>query len=58
MRNVRKGSYGYVIFLHRLPYFDYAGGVISFTHLQYRNINGFSNKYFGYGGEDDDLRIR
>lgn len=42
----------------RIPYSGYVGGVISFTPTVYRNINGFSNVYFGWGGEDDDLTIR
>ncbi|XP_052761593.1 beta-1,4-galactosyltransferase 4-like [Mya arenaria] len=43
-----------------LPYSDYVGGVIALTADQYEQINGFSNIYFGWGGEDDDLfkRIR
>lgn len=42
----------------RLPYHGYVGGVISFTPTNYRNINGFSNLYFGWGGEDDDVAVR
>ena len=45
-------------FTFRLPYFEYAGGVISFTPEQFQAINGFSNVFFGWGGEDDDLRRR
>lgn len=48
-------KYGY-----KLPYGHYIGGTIAFTPSQYLNINGFSNAYFGWGKEDDDLfkRIR
>ncbi|KAK3581713.1 hypothetical protein CHS0354_003598 [Potamilus streckersoni] len=41
-----------------ISYADYYGAVVGFTSEQYQKCNGFSNLYFGWGGEDDDLGIR
>ncbi|KAF0992599.1 hypothetical protein HZS_4037 [Henneguya salminicola] len=45
-------------FNYELPYSQYFGGVAAITKTQYIKINGFSNCYWGYGGEDDDLYRR
>ncbi|CAG9788386.1 unnamed protein product [Diatraea saccharalis] len=41
-----------------LPYLNLFGGAIAITSQQYKLINGMSNEYYGWGGEDDDLYAR
>ncbi|XP_020781375.2 beta-1,4-galactosyltransferase 1-like [Boleophthalmus pectinirostris] len=41
-----------------LPYNNYYGGVSSLSKDQYLKINGFSNTFWGWGGEDDDIYNR
>eukprot|EP00930_Biecheleria_cincta_P015435 TRINITY_DN12886_c0_g1_i1.p1 TRINITY_DN12886_c0_g1~~TRINITY_DN12886_c0_g1_i1.p1 ORF type:complete len:978 (+),score=135.56 TRINITY_DN12886_c0_g1_i1:80-3013(+) len=41
-----------------VPYPDNVGGVVSLSPQHWRAINGFSNEYEGWGGEDDDLYLR
>ncbi|XP_040582366.1 beta-1,4-galactosyltransferase 3 isoform X2 [Lepeophtheirus salmonis] len=40
------------------PYPSFFGGVSSIKPSHFKLVNGFSNKYFGWGGEDDDLSKR
>ena len=44
----------------RLPYDNFFGAVTGFTTGNMRQINGFPNVYWGWGGEDDEIwqRVR
>ncbi|XP_055867316.1 beta-1,4-N-acetylgalactosaminyltransferase bre-4-like isoform X2 [Biomphalaria glabrata] len=42
----------------RIMYKANFGGVVGLTRDQYLALNGNSNLYFGWGGEDDDLAAR
>lgn len=41
-----------------LPYDLIFGGVVLFSKEHFVRVNGFSNEYWGWGGEDDDIRKR
>jgi predicted glycosyltransferase involved in capsule biosynthesis len=45
-------------FGYKLPYSEYTGGVLAMTNEQFRKTNGYSNKFWGWGGEDDDMTYR
>lgn len=45
-------------FNYNMPYPDYFGGVTIFARDTFKKINGFSNEFWGWGAEDDDLRDR
>ncbi|CAG4951566.1 unnamed protein product [Colias eurytheme] len=45
-------------FKYELPYPQLFGGVTSMTSDQFKAVNGYSNRYTGWGGEDDDMFIR
>ncbi|XP_034830673.1 beta-1,4-N-acetylgalactosaminyltransferase bre-4-like [Maniola hyperantus] len=41
-----------------LIYKTLVGGVLAITSDQYKKLNGFSNRFQGWGGEDDDFATR
>ncbi|CAK9812937.1 Beta-1,4-N-acetylgalactosaminyltransferase bre-4 [Anthophora quadrimaculata] len=45
-------------FKYRLPYADLFGGVSAMSRQHFRLVNGFSNVFWGWGGEDDDMANR
>ncbi|XP_050499794.1 beta-1,4-N-acetylgalactosaminyltransferase bre-4 [Diabrotica virgifera virgifera] len=40
---------------YRLPYKNIFGGVTALTTQHFSLVNGFSNSFWGWGGEDDDI---
>lgn len=51
----RHMSVGVSSLRYRLPYETIFGGVVAISKKQFEHIGGFSNDYFGWGGEDDDM---
>ncbi|XP_073456666.1 beta-1,4-galactosyltransferase 1-like [Aquarana catesbeiana] len=45
-------------FNFRLIYPTLFGGIVAFTKEQFLKVNGFSNMFWGWGGEDDELYER
>ncbi|XP_063788210.1 beta-1,4-galactosyltransferase 1-like [Pseudophryne corroboree] len=45
-------------FNFRLRYKTVFGGVVAFSKEQFLKVNGFSNVFWGWGGEDDELYQR
>ena len=43
---------------YKLPYKELFGGVSSLSHDLMVKVNGFSNQFWGWGGEDDDMSKR
>ena len=37
---------------------DYFGGINAFSQKQFEDMNGYPNNFWGWGGEDDELKKR
>ncbi len=57
-KNVTRIASGYESFNWQLPYPESMGGVVMFEKKSFLEINGFSNNYWGWGREDDELYMR
>ncbi|TNN15466.1 Beta-1,4-galactosyltransferase 1 [Schistosoma japonicum] len=51
-------SVGVSTWNYMLPYRSLIGGVLKISTDHFILANGYSNSYWGWGGEDDDLEIR
>ena len=45
-------------FNYTLPYGNLFGGVVAISLDHFMKVNGYSNQYWGWGGEDDDMSNR
>ena len=59
----KKGSDGITFsflmhFRYHLPYRRLFGGAIAVQRVHFTAVNGFANRFYGWGGEDDDFYNR
>jgi len=45
-------------FKYKLPYVNIFGGAVQLSKKDFLKVNGFSNTFWGWGGEDDEFRFR
>lgn len=43
---------------YKLPYRNIFGGIAALTKVHFAKVNGFSNSFWGWGAEDDDMAGR
>ncbi|XP_019623014.1 PREDICTED: beta-1,4-galactosyltransferase 1-like [Branchiostoma belcheri] len=43
---------------YKLPYDGIFGGICALSTVHFQRVNGFSNSFWGWGGEDDDMANR
>ena len=46
------------LLLCRLAYEELVGGVLNMRTEHFQRVNGYSNLYWGWGAEDDDMAYR
>ncbi|KAF5399781.1 N-acetyllactosaminide 3-alpha-galactosyltransferase [Paragonimus heterotremus] len=56
--HLRHLSSGIDEFRYHVPFSNYAGGVTALSKKNVFQINGFPNRYWGWGNEDDELCAR
>ncbi|XP_057705002.1 beta-1,4-galactosyltransferase 3-like isoform X2 [Corythoichthys intestinalis] len=57
-RNPTHLSVGVDKFNYMLPYTSLLGGVVAIAPDHFKRMNGYSNRFWGWGGEDDDFSAR
>ncbi|KAG0728319.1 Beta-1,4-N-acetylgalactosaminyltransferase bre-4 [Chionoecetes opilio] len=45
-------------FRYNLPYRTIFGGAVAMQRVHFKKVNGFSNNFYGWGAEDDDMYNR
>ncbi len=45
------------VFRYNLIYGSFLGGVAAIPGTMFKEVGGFSNRFFGWGGEDDDMSV-
>ena len=45
-------------FRYNLPYNEMVGGGLAISRSHFLKVNGFSNQFYGWGGEDDEFYQR
>ena len=45
-------------FRYNLPYQRLLGGAVAISKTQFEMVNGFANRFYGWGAEDDDFYYR
>lgn len=43
---------------YKMAYYRLIGGVLNFRPSHFIRVNGYSNQYWGWGAEDDDMEVR
>ncbi|TPP39777.1 UDP-Gal:betaGlcNAc beta 1 4-galactosyltransferase polypeptide 4 [Fasciola gigantica] len=57
-KHLRHLAAGVDEFRYHVPFMNYAGGVSSLSKVNVLKTNGFPNRYWGWGNEDDELAAR